>query len=289
MIQIHRLEGFHWVAKTGGYARAARAFPYPITQPAVHQQVRKLQDELGVDLFERVGKDRMKLTPAGERLWQFVGPFMDGLPAVVRAVRAGDHGGELHIHAEPLFLRRLMPKWIKRLERRYPEVQIELRELSTVDLTPLRNGDADLIIGYLPEPEDDIATQEVARLTPYLVAPADRVKSAPSLRSLRDEPFIAYTRDVLAHDLQMDALEQNDIKPERVMYASSADTILGFVESGLGYSLVPALSGHSSFGPGIASKPLTRPKIEFSVVAAWRKDTPENLMLDAALETAPKP
>ena len=51
MIQIQRLEGFFWVATTGGYARAARAFPYPITQPAVHQQVKKLERELDITLF----------------------------------------------------------------------------------------------------------------------------------------------------------------------------------------------------------------------------------------------
>ena len=56
MINLQRIEGFYWVAKTEGYARAARAFPYPITQPGVHQQVRRLEEELGVKLFERVGK-----------------------------------------------------------------------------------------------------------------------------------------------------------------------------------------------------------------------------------------
>jgi len=43
-MQIARLEGFYWVARTGGYAAAARAFPYPLSQPAVFQQVRKLED-----------------------------------------------------------------------------------------------------------------------------------------------------------------------------------------------------------------------------------------------------
>ncbi|MDX2010730.1 MAG: LysR family transcriptional regulator, partial [Myxococcaceae bacterium] len=58
-MNLQRLEGFYWVARQQGYARAARAFPYPITQPGVHQQVRRLEDELGVKLFERVGKDRV--------------------------------------------------------------------------------------------------------------------------------------------------------------------------------------------------------------------------------------
>jgi DNA-binding transcriptional LysR family regulator len=86
MIQIHRLEGFYWVARTGGYARAARAFPYPITQPAVHQQVKKLEGELGVTLFERVGKSEMALTPAGIRLYEFVRPFYEGMAGVVRSL-----------------------------------------------------------------------------------------------------------------------------------------------------------------------------------------------------------
>ncbi len=65
MIQLSRLEGFYWVGRTGGYASAARAFPYPITQPAVHQQVRKLEGEIGQRLFERVARGKMRLTPAG--------------------------------------------------------------------------------------------------------------------------------------------------------------------------------------------------------------------------------
>ena len=43
MIQLQRLEGFYRVARAEGYARAARSFPYPITQPGVHQQVKRLE------------------------------------------------------------------------------------------------------------------------------------------------------------------------------------------------------------------------------------------------------
>ena len=105
MIQLHRLEGFHWVVRAEGYARAARAIPYPITQPALHQQVKKLERELGVALVERVGKDRVQPTPAGRVLHRFVAPFFDGLPAVVRAVRASEEAGELVVYSEPLLLR----------------------------------------------------------------------------------------------------------------------------------------------------------------------------------------
>ena len=55
MVDLHRLEGFWLVATHGGYARAARAAAYPITQPALHQQVKKLEAEVGITLLERVG------------------------------------------------------------------------------------------------------------------------------------------------------------------------------------------------------------------------------------------
>src|SRR5687768_5514536 len=111
MIQLQRLEGFYWVARCEGYARAARAFPYPITQPGVHQQVRRLEDELGVRLFERVGKDRVILTPEGRALYAYVAPFYEGLPPVVQSLRGGQVGGTLRIQASGHVLRHLLPPW----------------------------------------------------------------------------------------------------------------------------------------------------------------------------------
>src|SRR5688500_4769908 len=104
MIRLARLEGFYWVARSGGFAKAARAFPYPITQPGVHQQVRKLEEELELRLFERIGRDTMKPTPAGRLLYQFIAPFFEGLPAVVASLRGHDYGGDLQIFAPPLML-----------------------------------------------------------------------------------------------------------------------------------------------------------------------------------------
>src|SRR5881227_119414 len=98
-LSLARLEGFYWVARTQGYARAARAFPYPITQPGVHQQVRRLEEELGVKLFERVGKDRVVLTPRGQVLFDAIVGFFEQLPVIEARVRGGVIGGTLKMHA----------------------------------------------------------------------------------------------------------------------------------------------------------------------------------------------
>ncbi len=289
MLQIHRLEGFYWVGRTGGYARAARAFPYPITQPAVHQQVKKLESELEFVLFERVGKETMQLTPAGKRLFEFIAPFFEGLPALVRRLGAGEYEGELRLRAAGLHLRHLMPAWIKRLHKRWPNIHVHLEEHSEPDVAALRRGEVDMLVDHFPSVPDDVATLVVGTLRPFIVMPRahpQATRKRANLSKFSEDTFISYTKG-LARTLQLQALARHGVVPAHTLSASSADVILGFVEAGLGYSLIP---WHDASGPkvkGIAVAPLTSPKVEFPVCAAWRKDTPENSLLDAVLETAP--
>ena len=182
-VSLARLEGFYWVARTGGYAKAARAFPYPITQPAVHQQVKKLEGELGVVLFERVGKEQMQLSASGARLYEFVAPFFEGLPAVLRSVRGGDYAGVLRILSAPMLVRRLLPAWLERLRAERPGVEVELREMAPPDIGLLRRGEVDLLVDYLPEVPDDLASMRVGVVRPCLVVPAGHPAAAGRARA----------------------------------------------------------------------------------------------------------
>jgi len=292
MIQLHRLEGFYWVARTGGYARAARAFPYPITQPAVHQQVKKLETELELSLFEHVGQEGMKLTPAGARLYDFVRPFFDGLPAVLRSLEEGDYGGEIVLSVAPLALRHLLPAWLQRVHAAQPHVRVHVREATTLDLTLLQRGEVDMVVDYVPEVPDDCASMQVGSMRPFLVVPAERAAPEGGSLTLADcagETFISYPPDSLPHDLQMQALALHDLKPPVVHSASVAESILAFVAGGLGYSLIPSFEPEGPRGEGLRAYPLDLEGVEYPVYALWRKDTPENPVLDALLEEAPKP
>lgn len=291
MIDLHRLVGFHLVATEGGYARAARAAAYPITQPALHQQVKKLEAEVGATLLERVGKDRMQPTPAGVRLLAFVSPFLRDLPGVVRSLQTGDFDGPLTIQAESLLIRQLLPNWLLALRRQRPKVQVHLQEIANPDVAALRTGRIDVMVAHLPEVPDDIATQPVAELHPFVVAPRGGLHRRRSLQlsDLTDLPFLAYPLGSRQHALQMQALASHGMAPAQTMNLDTADTILGFVESGLGWSLVPSLDPKGPVGRRLVSFPLARPRTTFPVVMAWRKDAPENPMLDAMLACAPRP
>jgi DNA-binding transcriptional LysR family regulator len=147
-VQLGRLEGFFHVARHRGYARAARAFPYPITQPGVHHQVKKLEQELGATLFERIGKDELRLTPAGERLYAFCAPFLEQLPSVVDAIQSESFGGVLKLDASGLVLRQLLPSWLRALRAARTDVGVDVEEIQAPDFDRLRTGVAHVIIDY---------------------------------------------------------------------------------------------------------------------------------------------
>lgn len=290
MLDLNRLIGFHLVATAGGYAKAARAAPYPITQPALHQQVRKLEAQVGVALLERVGKDTMQPTPAGARLLEFVAPFLRDLPRVVDSLRSGDFAGSLSIHAESLLIRHLLPPWLIALRRQQPKVRLQLQELVHVGFEPLRSGRADVLVAHLPEIPDDVASQVVATVHACLVVPKARApkRGTPRLADLADVPFLGYPTGTRHQALQLQALALHDVAPRDVIALDTADAILGYVESGLGWSLVPSLDPDGPKGRRLAAYPFGQPRVSFPIVMAWRKDAPEHPMLDALIACAPR-
>lgn len=292
MIQLQRLEGFYWVARCEGYARAARSFPYPITQPGVHQQVKRLEEELGVRLFERVGKDRVILTPEGRTLYDYVAPFLDGLPAVARSLRSGEMGGRLRIHASGHMLRYLLPPWLRRLQSQRPDIEVELFESKVPAVAAVRLGEADLLVDHLPEVPPDFEARQVGKTRPFLVFPSNHPlarKGPVNPKQLGDEPFITYSADLQLRELQLSALAHHGVTPRRLHAADSSETILGFVAAGLGYSLLASLQPKGPRVPGVVAQPVTSPAREFPIYAAWRKSAHAHPLRMVLLSLAPEP
>ncbi len=290
MIQLHRLEGFYWVARTGGYTRAARAFPYPLTQPAVYQQVRKLQDDLGVALVERVGRDRVLLTPAGKALYDFAAPFFEQLPDVARSLQKGELGGRLRVQTTSHLLRHLMPSWIRRLLGKCPNIQIELFEGGDADPTKLVRGEVDLLVDHLPSIPGDIETRVVGMVRGFIAIPkSHKVAKKPnvSIKELAGTPFVAYTPNRMHRGLQMRALEHHALTPPQFYSASTSESILGIVAAGLGFSLIPSLLPRGPQHPGVVARLMTDPRAEFPIYAAYRASSAQQPVLQAALLHAP--
>lgn len=291
MIQLQRLEGFYRVARAEGYARAVRSFPYPITQPGIHQQVKRLEAEVGVALFERVGKDRVVLTPEGRALYSHVAPFLEGLDAVVQSLRKGEVGGTLRIHASGHALRHLLPAWLRRLQARRPDIEVVLFESKVPAIDILRSGDTDLVVDHLPDVPDEVETVVVGKTSPFLVLPANHPQARSRhvrLAALREDAFIAYSTDAHLRDLQLAELARAGVTPKRLHAADSAETILGFVAAGLGYSLLASLLPKGPREAGVVARPLPGAG-SGAIHAVWRESSARSPLIQAALALAPKP
>ena len=291
MIQLSRLEGFYWVGRVGGYSAAARAMPYPISQPAVYQQVRKLEIELECRLFERVGRGDMRLTPAGEKLYEFVRPFFEGLPATVRAIHANEFGGTVRIYAASQFVVELMPQWLRLVRDARPDIRVELFETERPSTELLATSEADLVIDHFPETIGrEFESQHIATAYGRIVVPdaiAQRMGEQVDLDVLSATPFIGYHPNLIHHQLQADAARQLGITLHPVALVQRAEAILSLVRSGLGFSLIPSLEETGPLQEGLTSYQLSDLKFDFPIHAVWAVREPQHPLVSEVLRFAP--
>ncbi|MFY0582162.1 LysR family transcriptional regulator substrate-binding protein [Cystobacter fuscus] len=96
----------------------------------------------------------------------------------------------------------------------------------------------------------------------FLVVPSlprPQLKGPATPVPWRDEPFIAYSSDTYLRDLQLAALAHFGVVPRRIYAADSAETILGFVAAGLGYSLLASVEPRGPRVPGVTALPSPSP------------------------------
>jgi DNA-binding transcriptional LysR family regulator len=189
-MNIHHLELFYYVAKHGGITEAVRNIPYGIQQPAVSAQVLQLEDDLGVTLFRR---RPFALHPPGEKLFEFIRPFFDGLESVADQIR-GDNQ-QLRVGGSGILLRDHLPEVLLGLKARFPRLKLTLREGHRPQLeTWLRDQDLDVATTLLEgKPASGLNSTPLMQLNLVLLVNRDTgISSATDLwrRDKIDEALI---------------------------------------------------------------------------------------------------
>jgi DNA-binding transcriptional LysR family regulator len=255
----------------------------------VHQQVSRLEEEVGARLFDRVGKDRVALTVAGRALYEFVAPFYEQLPQVVAALGSGSLGGTLRIHASGQAIRHLLPGWLRRLQAKRPDIRVELSELRTTEVDLLRRGEADLLVDYLADIPEDVQTQRVGTVRAFLALPSHHRlarRKRVALSELAGESFVSYHADTRLRAMQLAVLAEQVPGARPTHAADSAEAILGFVAAGIGFSLVPSLLPRGPRVPGVRVLPLPPERSCFPIYAMFRRHA-DHPLVEAALKLAP--
>jgi len=247
-MELRHLRYFIAVAEELNFTRAATRLH--IGQPPLSMQIRDLEEEIGVRLFER-GPRRVALSTAGERFLLHARRILDGVEEAVAEARRAARGelGELRVgFTSSLPFTDLLPDALNAYRRRFPQVRLQLREMFTPEqFQALVSGELD--VGFVRlqagTPPAGIVLREVARNPLRLVVnAAHRLAGAAQvhLAELAGEDFISFPADV-GTDLPgvLRALcRQAGFEPRIVQTAREATTQIGLVAAGLGVAVLPA-------------------------------------------------
>lgn len=261
-----------------------------ITQPALSQQIRRLESELGVELFDR-RRHPIQLTNAGEHLLvraREILAAMDNASAEVRDF-GSEYRGKVRLGAMQYLTSLEVPDLLAAFRKRHPEVELHLRmgntgQLETmlradeVDLTLCHSNDLVLPPEYVVEPLRD---EELV----LIVGPSDRLagRAQVSMEELSDAPFITFRHGASIHEALRQAFAAHDLKPRVGFESADMSTAFALVGRGLGVALVPRsiTERSSSATHPVVAVPVGPDRLSRTVALIWRRDRYHSQAFDA--------
>ena len=277
-VELRHLRYFAAVAEELHFRRAANRLH--ITQPALSQQIRNLENELDVRLFART-KRRVELTHAGHAFLVEAQQILSRAESAAWVAKRADRGeiGPLKLACGTIATDVILPLILQCYRARFPEVQISLKEGLTAEVvSALEEGTADVGI-LLPYFHSKVLKLQTVLRIPILAAlpefhPLARVGPI-SLKQLANEPFILFPhrRGSGFYEHAVGICLKAGFMPKLLEGAEHFHTLLILVRAGYGVSLVPAmLSGIAT--RKIAFAELKEPYATVAISMAWRINDP---------------
>lgn len=278
------------VARERHFGRAAETCF--VSQPTLSVAVKKLEEELGLQLFER-GPGEVSVTPAGRRIIEQAQRVLEEASRIRELAAAGKDplAGPLRLGAIYTIGPYLLPKLIPILRRTAPAMQLLIQENFTHRLSEeLRSGEVDVILVALPFEAPGVMTRPVYD-EPFMVAvpkghPWENRKRITS-EELTNESLLLLGEGHCFRDQVLDichTVRSRERSPlARTVEGGSLETIRQMVAGGVGVTVLPATSTATSGGSSdlIRILPFARPAPTRRVGLAWRRSFPRPEAIEA--------
>jgi DNA-binding transcriptional LysR family regulator len=265
MDDLRLLKVLREVALRGSFSAAAEALSY--SQPAVSQQIARLETQTGVKLLERQPKG-IKLTPAGEALVRHTERILAQLADAQAELTeiATSARGRLRIASFATAAGTIVPMAVSEFRRLRPGVQVELHLMDPPQSIPaLRRGDFDVVIteegGFEADPDlSDLGVERLMDDVLYAALPVDHplaTRRAIAIGDLRHDDFMLVGLKGTCQDsnIVLRACAQAGFEPTIAYVSDDYFAIQGLVASGMGVALVPGLA-LASTRDDVAVRPL---------------------------------
>jgi len=267
-MELHQLRYFVAVAETGGFVKAAQRCG--VTQPSLSQQIRKLEEELGVSLFDRSSRGAVPteagraLLPRAQRILAEVRETMAGVKEDVSSGR-----GPLSVGAIPTIAPYLMPPVLSSFLGEYPDCELTVREdLTDRLIEAVVDHELDAAVMSTPVNHPALDVQVVGREPLLVVAPAGSpLPKRLKVEDLTDEPAVVLHEVHCLGQQIADFCNTSRLRRRIVCRSTQLPTVLSLVGLGLGVSIVPEMAAREDTGKSRVYRPLDgRPEREISIV-----------------------
>lgn len=243
-MDLRQLRYFVTLAEAQNFHRAAERLN--MSQPPLTVAIRKLEEELGAQLFTRTSRG-VALTAAGMAALEPARTALQKAQEVGRAVALGEAGesGRLTIGFVGSAIGEMLPRILPPYRARFPDVELVLEEMASIDvLRSLEAGSIDVGFVRLPVLRQSDAVVRVIERDTLVAAVPERLGLGQSgtidLVELAHQPFILLSQISVLHAAVLMACQKAGFTPRVAQEAQQMQTILSLVRSGLGVALVPA-------------------------------------------------
>ena len=266
------------VAQYHHFGRAAEACH--VTQPTLSLGIKKLEDELGVDLFERGARNELKITGLGQRIVEQAQKVLDQADRLKQLAQAHQDplAGPLRLGAIYTIAFYVLPELIPRIHKRAPQMPLLIEENFTAVLAEqLKQGKVDVILIALPFEEPGIVTQAVYDEPFIIAAPKQHAwskrKQVPA-SDLAHESLLLLGPGHCFRDQVLQSCPdcQTSGNLQQSLAGGSLETIRHMVATGAGITVLPSSSNSEPVKNSLLSMiPFEKPAPMRRVALAWRK------------------
>lgn len=276
-MELQTLRGFYWAGINGSFSKAGKVLN--IGQSAVSHQVKSLEDELHVKLYEREGRGII-LTPAGKILMAYVDIILQTIDNIEThfAELAGTPEGTVTIAAYRGIMQFKLPRIVQAFKRKNPEVQLVIlnRPLDTQILDMVSAGDVDFGITSSWNDFQDLSFYEVWSYDMFLCVPANHRlagRRTVALKEIVRDPLILYEKENSIRIKVENVFKEHNLSYNFEIETGGAMVILEFVKIGEGTSIVSGLVTEGTEEPALSYIPVTEHfgKLGYGVVLKKRK------------------
>jgi len=263
------------VAQERNFRRAAeKSF---ISQPALSLAIQKLEDELGIKIFER-GKNEVSVTPVGSEIVEQAQRALEEIGQIREIARQGKDqlASTLRLGIIYSVGPYLLPELVPALKKLAPEMTLEIEENITANLdTLLRNGKLDVIVIALPFGDAGILTRPVYDEAFEVVVNNDHdwaARRSIKPQELAGEKVLLLDSGHCFSNQVAEACPDLERKGADIQHGTSLETIRNMVASGLGITVLPASANSARYrSPLLKIIPFTKPAPSRRIALAWRK------------------